>query len=720
MAYRVVSGPEEEKPKSYKVVSGAARTEFEKPEYTGGLVERAGQFWSGDNRREFDLPDFDPPNSGAWQSLKAAGGLLAAPGNEQGKNVLAKNFPDANWSQDKFGNWIGETPDGYRGYANRPGVTFRDTISLAAQMALFAGVGGAAAGAQGATVGSTARVAGAEGATQAGIDIAGNLAGAERSDRDIAERSGIAALAGGTFEGLRPVFGKIYRTVAPKVKNVFRTVGGRRQLTDEAKKAFQDMGANLDDMTDDFVDMLAATADDIGDPAAAIRVADADTLPTPVPVTRGQALQDPAQQMWESQAGKGVYGERASRIMRGQDAMAQDALNANKGQIQGAIAGGVPQVVQRGQGASMVSQTLDDAATQARQGINQAYDAARASSAGVPGQQVVGGANRIAQAVAGDHHLPNIPKVAGLLDDLSSISSTPDQSVLVRSLFEWRKKATAARLSGGEESVALGKAVREFDNWMGGMVDDALMQGDDASVALWRDAIGKRREFGKMFQSGDLIEALTKQEFRGGQQVLKVAPEDAGNYIFGRSNLGMVGKKNLHRDLTRLKEVLGPDSAEWNALREEAWIRFASQGNGATNGMTAQFSGANFKKGWDSAWERDPFLMATLFSKSDKQLVDQFARTAAMVTNPVKGGANFSNTGAAIAGDAKRLVTRGLFGPRAAQYFANLPGVGGLLGEARGGAAALRATTPIPRWQPDPGVVQGMGQGALSGTLPDQ
>ena len=124
--------------------------------------------------------------------------------------------------------------------------------------------------------------------------------------------------------------------------------------------------------------------------------------------------------------------------------------------------------------------------------------------------------------------------------------------------------------------------------WVESSVDDALFSGNPEGIAAWRAAINARRELGAQFQGGDLAQKLTARAPRGGEMQLKVAPEDAANFIFGASATGWTTKSNLARDLTRIRDMLGADSAGWNALRQEAFLRLSRTAEGAFEGGERQ------------------------------------------------------------------------------------------------------------------------------------
>ena len=197
------------------------------------------------------------------------------------------------------------------------------------------------------------------------------------------------------------------------------------------------------------------------------------------------------------------------------------------------------------------------------------------------------------------------------------------------------------------EAAAAKSVVAKFDQSINNAMSADLFNGDPKTVEMWRHAIGLRREFGGVYQSNDLVQKLTERQGFGSSTQLKVDAHDASNYIFGRSNLGFVGRQNLYRGLTKLKEVLGPDSDGWARIRGEAFARIAQAGEGPMEAGAAQFSGAKFSTAWSKAKAEDPNLIATLFKPEEVRTIDKFAVVANRATKPVTGGDNASNTAVA-------------------------------------------------------------------------
>lgn len=373
----------------------------------------------------------------------------------------------------------------------------------------------------------------------------------------------------------------------------------------------------------------------------------AQGLPVPVPMTRGTITGSPVAQMEENLMLKGAKGEGAARIMQeGADAT-QEALRANVGAISEKIAGKATEVGDGGKAVSGALNTLRDAF---KKDIDKAYTTARAKGE----DAMLAGATEAREAMLGvlrkDYNLKNIEAVAREVEDFGSAGAPT-----VREIFDARTRLS--NLTQSTDRVVAGaarKAVTALDGYMKVALKNDLILGKPETVKLWKDAIKKRAAFGRIFEGDDLVEDLTERSSRGGdREALAVAPEDATNHIFGKADLGFIGKADMKRDLTRLRTVLGADSADWNALRAEAFRRFSIAGEGAAERGKDQFSGQKFFNAWNKAKTKDPEILGVLFNAEERSLIDRFAEVAQKATTPVKGGDNTSNTALAM----KKFIT---------------------------------------------------------------
>lgn len=518
----------------------------------------------------------------------------------------------------------------------------------------------------------------------------GGVAGFGSGEGGLADRlmsatygAGTGAAVGAGFEIAAPAIGAIIQRVRGNPRLWDRTAG---RLTREGEQAAREAGLDPAQASQALQREFATQAQNALNPAEAAAQAEASSLPVPIRLRTGQVTLDPAQQLDESQMAKGVYGQLAGERIRGSEQAQQEALRANVREIANRIGGG--QVQELGQGASAVQGRLSRAANVVRARVNQLYDMARNTD----GDAFILGRN-VSEAILGIrqnlerqgfiaenatrvHSLLN--RAAGALADTTEAVGR-EPNISVANLFSIRQALSAlSRSSDSVEATAAGNATRQLSRWIDQALDEDLIRGNPATVELWRRAIAARRELARRFQGGDFIEKLVERSDGGRGAELKLDPQSAMNLIFGRSDTGFTTQGGMLRSLVRLRNELGEGSPQWNALREEAFLRLARSGEGATTPTGRDFSGANFAKAWEDALAKSPGVMRALFSDQERNLISQFARVARRTTTNVRGGNNTSNTGAAVAQSVRKLFMSSFMGPRLAAFLDSLPVVRGL------------------------------------------
>lgn len=620
---------------------------------------------------------------------------------------------------------LGETYDERLNYHRGRDKAFAELYPKASLAANVAGGVGTALATGGTSLPASVGGAMVRGGTQGGI-YAG-LGGFGAGEGGFKERLGNAAtmapvgvigggLLSGGFAALSPYLQKAWSAVVTN-NRLFNPQ--TQTLTPAGRLTLQQSGVNLADMSDDAVREFTRMANTAVNPAQVGRAAQAATLPVPVRLTQGQITMQPGQQMTEDLMLKGALGQPASMIMQQAAQQQQQALRGNIPAIQARIAG-QNALVQPGEGAAAAQAALAAQRGTERTAAGAMFDTAREASAALPKSAVLDGSRAVRAAVEMDHEITGLSRTSGLLNRLDDIIGQSgddiNSQVAISRLFDWRKQASSAARGnpGSEEGVAIRKAIGGFDDWIGQTVDDALLQGDEAAVGLWRRAIGGYREFASRFKAKDIVDKLTQRAPEGGAATLRVAPEDAANYIFGISSTGWLNKADLNRGLNKIREILGGDSAAWNSLKQEAFLRIMRSAEGGMQGGERQLSGANILKAWQDAQRNNMPMIAALFTEPERRLIGQFATVAAQVTNPVRGGQNFSNTAPAMANIVSRLGS--VFGNRVATVLANIPLVGPLMQGASAVRAAGAAAGQPQRYLPS----ASYGAGAASGLVTNQ
>lgn len=433
-------------------------------------------------------------------------------------------------------------------------------------------------------------------------------------------------------------------------------------------------------------------------PEAAARMVMASELPVPVPLTAGQVSGDVTQQVAEQAMHRGAKGQDAANIMGGQRATQRDALRGNVQAIGEQVGGG--RAPQAGEAGARASTSLNELYDASRANTDALFDAARDQGRGVrlPEAEVphLAGAAREAIAEFVPESIPNVRAALGRLDQTGP-------STELRDVYGVRQMLTNLRSSGGPESAAAGRAVRALDGYMDDALSRDLFSGDPAAVQRWRDALAARRTQAVRFEDNDLVQRLTEPMPNAATRRLAVQPEDASNYIFGRDALGWVGKKGLVRDLGRLRDTLGRDSGEWQAIRAEAFQRFGRQGEGAYEGTERGFSGVKFTKAWGDFERGNPELASLLFTPQERSTIRQFAQVSLHATSPVTGAVNTSNTATVAAQLLNKL-----------SFLRGTPGISEMI-KAQERSAGAAAATRAARGAPPPIPQRTRAQGLLPG-----
>lgn len=678
-----------------------------------GLAQRVGNLFTGADETEFPgIPDIGdvmvPPPLG----------FLVASDAAQKVDILRKAYPKSKITADKFGNPIIEVKGikGGRAYVQKPGAQVADVSQFGAQLLGYIGGLGLASKVpaigrvlqQGNLLQRVPVVGGVAGLTSAGFDLAASATGSEQGVN--VPRMLTTAAIGAGAEVASPLLSRIGRALArdPGLVDDFGVTGqGERVL----RQAGIDPAGVTDELAAHFRDLARIARD----PVDAARLAQSSSLPVPVPETRGSISLSPRQQMTESMARKGAYGQSAEDIMRAVESRQQEALRANIPAIQARLSGGVgPLVSEAGQGGAMVQEALLGASARSKAAVKTAYKVSDATPALIRFEGAAGLADQM--EAAAQPYLRHAKQAERQLSEYRRlIGDAPIDTpgILTSQIFDWRRDTSKIlrTLSDRTEASAMRGMLRSFDENVEGAVKQNLMIGNEDAARYALRAIGIKRGEVQRFQAGDLISDLLETEAKGRGMRLTVAPEQAANYILGAADTGFIGRPQLARDLGRLKARLGPESQPWLALKEEAFLRFARKAEGASAGDTRLFSGVNLRKSWADSWKKNPQVMRVFFNDKEKRLVDQFVTVAARVTGKVPGGDNPSGTAVAMANALQNMTSGLLLGPTGQALLSRL--LPPIYDVVQAGALRRSALNPLPKIGVPGGYGGAIGAGAL-------
>lgn len=556
-------------------------------------------------------------------------------------------------------------------YIDRPGFSAQDVMDNAPE-ALLAAALGPLAGLTGVT--RKAAVGGAGALESVASDVAANQAGSQQPvSINRAAMSAVGAVIGDTLAS---------RLANRLFENRDMVQGGK--LTEQGRMSLSELGIDPRTITPELEKNIAAMIKRGEAPADAATVAIAKDLPVPVELTRGQAAGEPAQQMFESQAAEGAFGDGASAIMRGRQAEQTDQLEGNVSAIAQKIGGD-----QTGGGPALptMQETLLKQREAVEAGVDKAYDKARATKAAIPSMDVRQAALEFRRGIK-DFSPRFAPAAHGMIDDLDEIAAKAKDGVLpVGELEDWRRAATnaAGTSNNGTERAAAGRLVREYDTKVKKWIKESIVQGDEESLKLWQKAVKKRRNMGKLFEAGDIVEFVTKP----GKDGQVPGPDEMIKRIYGTkgfTNQTLKAIKTLEKRLPK---------RQFDAIRQEAWLRLVSGTRGAMQADgTRALSGANLLKQIGKLKTEQPQVWNTMFNSKERGFIENFAKTLNRVTTPVRGGRNFSGTAAALASQVRTLFSVGLLQSRGLRALLEVPLINAAL-KMKATGSAVKSLDPV-------------------------
>lgn len=661
-----------------------------KKETPKGMVEKTVDWFKGGQREDF-IPTAFNANLGlpADKSAKLVA-LLSTTASDDRLEMGIKNIlPKATFDKDQYGNLVVTAPvyrDGKetgqfnRFYPNPAGLDTTDVMIGSGAAALASPV---AKGLQFLGAPIKRMLGGATiGATEAGLveGVSSYLTG------DDYQFSDLVFGAGGGAAGAK--VGELLQFVAKSFKQNPKSVIGEDGLMKPRIKAMLTRaGLDPDQVTKELAQDFQARVNAGVDPTQAGRLSEASSLPAPIPLTAGQVTGSKGTQLFEDMAEKGAYGADAERVMSGQREAAKEAILENVPLIQEKLAGGGSVLTQKGLGGAQVQNTLVKSLDQAKREADNLYTAAR--NTGNANLGLVRGdfGDTLRGGVRQEFNLSTTPMTNSILDEIDDVLG---QGGDIKQLFAIRTQFN--NISDPVDARAGKKARDLFDQKLKEYADEALIAGDQNTVAAWSKAILNYSDFKSLWDTkGGILKTLTARQGRDGEKLaLVVPPEGAAKFILGASNNKLMSAGNITRDLISLKKQLPP--ADFAAIKQEAFLNLVDDvSSEGVDGVT--FSGTKFLTKW-ATMKKNQTMLKALFSPEDIKLINQFAVVSAKATG---GAKNTSNSTPAFSGLIQTLFAA-LGRTNTARTLMNAPVIQGGANVISGGRArsSIDPTGQIP------------------------
>lgn len=482
-------------------------------------------------------------------------------------------------------------------------------------------------------------------------------------------------------------------TLSGMAKSVASAAQGGLDLTQQA------MAGTLDPTSEDAIRKaaeVAAIASPVSAGSAMARggVAAAANTPTQagaealgIGLTAGQRTGDPALLSTENAMFGGAMGDNAQRIAQAGVARQKEEVAAAKEAIGQQAGRGLAQIDRPADAGDAVVQAVRQRAADAKAEIGRRYDAVRdepgtldpafftgapkaaeGAAPAVPGSAQADFAaplsrrvtdslvNRQDPVIIDATLTPAAHKALSELDNVTNLRlgsigqpGAADEVVGInlRGVDQARRKLAAysrAAAANPSDQRAVRAIVNEFDAQVQDAMERGLFSGSDAALDKLKDARAAYASYQKTFKPqgagddvGRAMQAIVERE---------PTPEEVANYLYGGTKVGAAGRSVRVAD--RLKDVLGPDSPEWAAIRQGAWQRVL--------GPMEAGPAVSAKRIADFVMGDGQSLSSRLFSADEKAEMMRLANVLkAISTRP--GTVNPSNSGNRLAGLARQSIS---------------------------------------------------------------
>lgn len=598
--------------------------------------------FTGDATRGFDYPEL--PEFFTGKGLSRA--RLALSRNDLGKldilrSDLGYNIPaqaddfgnifvqvgdrDADIINQKSGQNVIE-PGNY--YVNRPGASAQDAADLGTAAGIEAAL--IAPAVRGASVlgGLGRTVAGGLAASSGSIlqDQAATAAGSQQGiDRQAAA---IAGLFGGGGQLVSEIAAPVLRRLF--AGNVFKD----GKLTSKARTVLQNMGVDLDQITPDFVAQFRAAQKQGATSEQAARLGEAQTLPVPVPLTRGDITRSTADQSFEIEAARGAFGPRVQQVADEAEQAKQDALRANVDQLR--TAGGTQQPLAPGEALTNIQNQLAKDAETLKQTAQSLYRKSEGRTE-VPAAlfddfltSATNSARANLDSGSFNQFQNRVNQVRKFVLPEGAADEFVPMDVLNREYQAFSQFSQQAFKAGKNKLGAAYKDMRDrYVQFTTEAVDRALIRGDADALADFKKATALWKELSVKYRNKESLVRDLIAKNADGDFVLEA--DAAARKLFTASGIGF--KAGAAATAKQIKKLVSEPN--FQALKQEAVNRLllSQPKTGLDAAGQLPFNGNAFAKSLNDALRQSPELMEVLFTKAELAELTKFARVAVAATD---------------------------------------------------------------------------------------
>lgn len=176
-----------------------------------------------------------------------------------------------------------------------------------------------------------------------------------------------------------------------------------------------------------------------------------------------------------------------------------------------------------------------------------------------------------------------------------------------------------AKSSGNAEDMrAVSRIISGFDNELESAMTSGMFAGDDTALDAIKAARSQFRNYAQTFGirgAGDDAGANLRKILER-----DATPNEVANFLYGSARIGSGG--GAVRTARRLRDILGPDSDEWLAVRQGAYQRLLEPG---ADGMTPKTANTIAQRLDDFASGRGRVLAGEMFDDTERATLGKLA-----------------------------------------------------------------------------------------------
>lgn len=578
------------------------------------------------------------------QQLRAGTGSLWGDIKQDAANIflperfaadIAKNQnPGSETYQDDQGNWILRRKDGSEFYLNEPGFGMQDLLNITGAFAV-PGAGAKAVATALPKAYTAVKTAAAYNPLWAGIGAGAAYSAAEQgvgatlTDQEVSPLEiAIGGLGGGAIPGAQKYIGGPLLSGLSRVTGVealrnpikaalygierVRTPSG--QLTSTAKEALEAAGIKWQNFTPEQI----ALAND-----RAVDVLGMNTQ------ARGRAIG--LSTIGVDEPTKGMVGQMPNQIAREAQGEFRGAREAAVRQLQD-----VGDTLGRPDNLESVGSRLVDINQQQSRELEDAFDTARrvGERAPVSRKSLETLKTNMLAAMRRDLSKDQIDAAMKSFPTSSQGDTGVSQIETIRSLYEWRRDHLGVD--------ATGKAKKAFDNEMDRWITEEL--GSDLTpdaIRAFKEANDDYREFSVLWRSGDAIDKLVKKDKQG--YALQRDPQATANVLWNASEAGFINNATLRHNIRKLKEVIGPDSPEFQDVADALAYKALKLEKGFKVDQrvgSLSVKGTDMWNHWDRVKRTSGDVLSEVYSPQTLDAFDNFVQYARMMDTKLKSEAD--------------------------------------------------------------------------------